>query len=317
MARVRGRIRTEPLIAFGVPVYGGALIPTVGQDWFVDPNADVFVPKKAAGTGKSDDRPFSTLAEALAACNTSDRIFIHGNIREEGLICSNLKFDVHVIGVGGTHHPDQPSSAYHPGAACIRPPASPTAATDLLEVRGRGWEFHNILFDAPVDAAAVKLVRNASSGTSEYDGGHARFRGCRFESGLVGIENDGGAAFVRVKDCQFYRMSGSGAAGIKCTSTSVAVPLNWRIEDSDWHNNASHILSSMSYSTIRRNIFGRFTATLSVDVYDQPSASQGEYNVITENYLTGTYDPTAYPAGSNNEWAGNQNVAGVTTADPT
>ena len=67
MARDRTRIRQEPLIAFGVPVYGGALIPTMGQDWFVDPNADVFVPKKKWGTGKSDDRPFSTLAAALAA----------------------------------------------------------------------------------------------------------------------------------------------------------------------------------------------------------------------------------------------------------
>src|SRR3990167_8391789 len=146
MARDRSRMRLEPLIAWGVPVCGGALIPTVGQVWCVAPNADVFVPKKKWGIGKSDDRPFATLEEALAACNTSDRIFIHGNIREEGLICSNLKFDVHIIGVGGQHHPDQPTSAYHPGASCIRPPASPPAETPLLEVRGRGWQFHNILF---------------------------------------------------------------------------------------------------------------------------------------------------------------------------
>src|SRR3990167_62958 len=119
MARDRSRMRQEPMIAFGVPVYGGALIPTVGQDWFVDPNADVFVPKKKWGIGKSDDRPFATLEEALAACNTSDRIFIHGNIREEN-ICSNEKYDVHIIGVGSKHHPDQLTSAHHPGASMIR-----------------------------------------------------------------------------------------------------------------------------------------------------------------------------------------------------
>ena len=318
MARDRARIRQEPMIAFGIPVYGGGIIPTVGQSWFVDPNADVFVPKKAAGSGKSDDRPFATLAEALAACNTGDRIYLHGDIREEGLICSNLKFDVQVIGVGAPHHPDQPSAAYHPGAGVIRPPASPTAATPLLEVRGRGWAFHNILFDVPVDAAAIELVRNASSGTSEYDASHAIITSCRFDAGLIGIENSGGCGFVRVRDNLFRGITGSGSAGIKCTSTSVAVPLAWRIEDNHFHNNTSHILSSMSYSTLKGNTFGRFTETLSVDLYDQPSAGQGEYNVIYGNYLSGTYGATAYPAGSNNEWGGNYNSlsGGVTAADP-
>ena len=318
MARDRARLREQPVLAFGVPVYGGALIPTVGQDWFVDPNADVFVPKKRWGVGKSDDRPFQTLEEALAACNTGDRIFITGNIREEGLICSNLKFDVHIIGVGGQHHPDQPTSAYHPGGAVIRPPASPTATTALLTVRGRGWQFHNIMFDCPVDDAAIDLVRNASADGSEYDASHAIIRDCRFTDGLIGIKNDGGCGFVRVVNNRFQRLTESGGAGIKCTSTSVAVPLNWVIEENEFHNNASHILSSMSYSTIRRNTFGRFTATLAVDLYDQPSAGQGEYNVIYNNYLSGTYQATNYPAGSNNEWGGNFNSlsGGVTAADP-
>lgn len=319
MARDRSRIRLEPMLALGVPVHGGALIPTVGQDWFVDPNADVFTPKTKWGTGKSFDRPFRTLAEALAACNTHDRIYITGNIREENLICSNLKFDVHIIGLGGQHHPDQPSSAYHPGGAVIRPPASPTATTPLLKVRGRGWQFHNIMFDVPVDAAAIYLERNALSDVSEYDSSHAIIRDCRFTDGHVAIQNAGGASFVRVERCRFQRLTAlSSSAGIKCTSTAVAVPLNWVIEDCEFHNNSSHILSSMSYSTIRRNTFGRFTQTLAIDIDDQPSANQGEYNVIWNNYLSGTYQAANYPPGSNNEWAGNYNVlaGGVTAADP-
>lgn len=187
----------------------------------------------------------------------------------------------------------------------------------MLDVRGRGWRFKNIAFDCPVDAAAIALHRNALADVSEYDAGHAEIENCRFTDGLIGIQNIGGCGFVKVRGNRFQRMSGSGGAGIKCTSTSVAVPLNWEIEDNHFHHNASHILSSMSYSTLRRNIFGRFTATLSVDLYNQPSAGQGEYNVITKNYLSGAYGVTAYPAGSNNEWAGNDNVAGVTSADPT
>lgn len=317
MSRNRARVRQEPVIAFGVPVVGGGFVATSGQDWFVDPNADVFVPKTRWGTGKSDLNPFRTLAEALAACNTSDRIYITGNVREE-VICSNLKFDVSIIGVGGQHHPDQPTAAYHPGGAVMRPPASPTATTALLTVRGRGWTFRNIMFDCPVDDAAIDLVRNASSGVDEYDAGHAIIDNCRFTDGLIGIKNDGGCGFVRVSNSRFQRLTESGGAGIKCTSTGVAVPLNWVIKDNEFHNNASHILSSMSYSTIKDNTFGRFTATLSVDIDDQPSPNQGEYNVIYNNYLSGTYGATAYPPGSNNEWAGNWNSlsGGVTAADP-
>lgn len=268
--------------------------------------------------GRSADAAFSTMSAALSAAQTNDVIFFKGDVREE-LVGSNLKFDITIVGTGGTHHADQPTSAYDPGAAVWRPPASPTATTPLIEVRGRGWTFINILFDCPVDDAAIKLVRNASSGTDEYDSSHARIIGCRFTDGDIGIENSGGASFVRVSGCQFQRLNAtSSSAGIKCTSTSVAVPLNWVIEDSEFHNNSSHILSSMSYSSIRDNTFGRFSQTLAIDIDDQPSANQGEYNVIWGNYLSGTYGLTAYPAGTNNEWAGNFNSlsGGVTAADP-
>lgn len=311
------RVRSD--LAYGTPQYGGIVVPFTGQPWFVDPNYAVNAAgrSRAKGHGKTGDYPLPLLETAESRSESGDVIFIQGNIREEDVTFSNLKFDRKVVGLFGLHHPDQPTSAYHPKGSMIRPPASPTATTPLVVVRGRGTQFHNVAFDCPVDAAAVKLVRNASSGADEYDSSHAIFDGCRFTDGLIGIENSGGASFVKVRRSRFVRMSGSGGAAIKCTSTSVAVPLEWEIEDSKFIHNASHILSSMSYSVIRRNIFGRFTATLSIDIDDQPSANQGEYNVITENYLSGTFGVTAYPAGSNNEWAGNQNVAGVTTADPT
>ena len=257
-----------------------------------------------------------TMSDVFDDLSSNDEIYFVGNVREELSTPAGV-FDVKIIGAGNSpRHADGHTGNNGYSASTWKPPASPTAATALLNVRQQGWEFHNILFDCPVDAAAVKLLRDAGAGDLERDAGHAKFIACRFDSGKVGIENAGGAGFVLVKGCRFYRLTESGGAGIKCTSTSVAVPLNWQIIDNHFANNASHILSSMSYSLIKGNTFGRFTATLSVDIDDQPSANQGEYNIITENYLTGTYNGTAYPAGSNNEWAGNQNVAGVTTADP-
>jgi hypothetical protein len=282
-----------------------------GDVWYVNTQIG------SSGDGRDWDGAFKTMSEALTAAQTNDTIYFVGDVREE-LTGSNLKFDITIVGCGNKpHHPDLPAAGYDVGAACWRPPASPTTATPLLKVRGRGWRFVNILFDCPVDAAAVKLETNALSGTSEFSAGHASFIGCRFDAGLIGIEDAGGAGFVEVRGCYFRGMTGSGSAGIKCTSTAVAVPLCWVIEDNHFLNNASHILASMSYATIRNNVFGRFTATLSIDVYNQPSAGQGEYNVITRNYLSGAYGVTAYPAGSNNEWGGNDNVAGATSADPT
>ncbi len=298
--------------AGGELVINGAVTGALpSQSYFVDT-----VNGLDTNDGKSWATAFKTMAAALTAVATNGRIYFRGDVREE-LTGSNLKFDVTIIGCGNRpHHPDLPSAGANPGAACWRPPASPTTATPLLKVRGRGWRFINIMFDCPVDAAAVKLERNALSDAAEFDASHAEFIGCRFDSGLIGIENNGGCGFVMVEGCRFMRLTETGGAGIKCTGTAVAAPLNWDIHDCIFMNNASHILSSMSYSNLYRNQFGRFTATLSVDLYNQPSAGQGEYNIITENYLSGTYNAATYPAGSNNEWAGNQNVAGQTTVDP-
>lgn len=269
--------------------------------------------------GLSWDNAYATMAKALSVVESYDVIHFVGDVREE-LTATNLAFDVTIVGHG--NRPRHPGWGTAPGSATWRPPASPTATTPLIKVRAQGWRFVNILFDAPVDSSAVYLERNALSGTSEYDASHAEFWGCRFESGKWGIQNAGGCGFVSVQGCNFYRLTESGGAGIICTSTSVAVPLNWQIGTlvpNHFANNASHILSSMSYSLIKNNDFGRFTATLAIDIDDQPSANQGEYNIITRNYLSGTYGVTAYPAGSNNEWAGNFNAGvtgGVTDADP-
>lgn len=289
-----------------------SLLNPFGRVFYVDGN------QGNSSSGRAPDKAFSTMTEAFNQLRSGDNIIFRGNIREELSTPAGV-FDVTMIGGSNRpRHADQHTTNGGYSAATWKPPASPTAATPLLIVRQQGWKFGNFLIDCPVDAAGIKLSRDAAAGDSERDAGHASFYGMRFESGLIGIENAGGAGFVHIKDSRFTRMSGSGAAGIKCTSTSVAVPLEWIIEDSHFHNNASHILSSMSYSTIRRNIFGRFTATLSIDIDDQPSANQGEYNVITGNYLSGTYGATAYPPGSNNEWAGNFNSlsGGITAADP-
>lgn len=298
------------ITSFGIPIMGNVM-GVFGNVWFVNSETG-----QDGNSGKSRDKPLATLERLLAVVQTGDTVYIHGDFREEALIASNLVFDVTVIGAATRpHHPDSPGTGYKTGAAAIRPPASPTAATPLLTLRGRGWKFINILFDCPVDAAAVVLSRNASSGTDEYDASHAEFIGCRFDSGLQGIENDGGCGFVLVDDCKFFRMT-TGGAGIVCSSTAVAVPLNWEVRNSQWNDNDAHILSSASHWSIYGNTFGAFT-TEALDLIH--NTGQGSNNSVWGNQLAGTYSIVGgYTPSSTDEWGGNFNslTGGVTAAKP-
>src|SRR3990172_5005692 len=274
--------------------------------------------------GKDWDHPVQTMARALALVSTGGRIAFKGDVREE-ITGSNLLFDVTIEGVGGLHHPDQPSSAYDYGASMWRPPASPTAATNLLIARGRGWKFSNIAFDCPVDAAAVQLSRNALSDTSEYDASHAVFENCRFLSGKYGIDDAGGANNVTIRNCEFAGMT---TAAIFGSSTAVANPRAWKVFDNVFPSNvsslgnATHIDASLNESVIARNFFGTVTST---NKYIDLTGGSG--NIVTGNYLMGAYDTSDYVSATGDSWFGNQaisisfgvsgtNAAGVTIGVP-
>lgn len=285
----------------------------VGASWYVN----TYSGSDTANDGTSWASAFKTMAKALTACQTLDTVFFRGDVREE-IAGSNLKFDIAIVGCGSLHHPDQPTSAYDPGASTWRPPTSPTAATPLLKLRGRGWKFYNILFDCPVDAAAVKMERNALSTTAEFDPSHARFIGCDFRNGLYGIEDAGGAFNVIVDDCVFETLDATAsAAAIVSSSTAVAAPRRWRIinsffqSDSSTEGNERHIVSPLNGSLIKDNVFGTVKGTGKyVDL------TGGAGNVVTKNALGGAYDTADYVAGTGDLWLQNAvTVKAVTAPD--
>jgi hypothetical protein len=257
--------------------------------------------------GLSWERAFKTMTVALAAQQTSGEIHFVGDIREE-CVGSNLKFDISIIGHGSLHHPDLPAAGYHPGAACWRPPASPTAATPLLKVRGRGWKFINFMVDAPVDAAAFKLERNALEGIAEYDASHASFIGVRGVDGKYFIDDAGGCYNVTVDGCELKAFT---TCAIVNTSTAVANPLNWKIinnifpPDTSDFGNVAHIDSPLNSSIIANNVFGKVRST---GVYIDLTG--GNNNVVTGNDLGGEYDTSNYKPGTGDEWK--QNICAVT-----
>lgn len=251
----------------------------------------------------------ATIAAALALMSEGDTLYLSGKFKEQ-VTLSNLHGGISVIGADDRlpAHADAP----WPSGASWLPPDSPTAATPLLTIRSQGVTLRNILFDAPADAAAVKLERNALSGNNEYDASHANIVNCRFTSGAIGIENAGGCGFVIVEECRFYDCT----SAIKCTSTAVAVPLRWIVRNNIFQTNTNHIQSGASQWAIIDNVFQGHTT----DAIDLAENAGGANNVVSRNALGGTYSQVGgyIPAAASDEWGGNYNSlsGGVTASDP-
>lgn len=261
--------------------------------------------------GLSWANALSTMGAALTLAQTGDTIFFRGDVREQ-LVGSNLKFDITIVGVGSLHYPDLPSVGSNPGSSTWRNPASPTAATPLIEVRGRGWNFVNINFAGITDAAQVQLHRNALSGASEFDPSHASFIGCRFQDGKYAIQDVGGCYHVTVDSCSFKAFT---TAAIANTSTAVANPLNWTIKNCQFPSNvssfgnATHVDSPLNCAVIKDNVFGTVTSTgLYIDL------TGGNGNVVTVNTLAGAYDTSDYVAGTGDVWYHNYCAVTAVTA---
>lgn len=262
--------------------------------------------------GKSWTRPFLTMDAAFDAITSGDTIFFRGKVLEQ-LQTPVQVHDVTVVGASNRPRhadasPADPTGKSH--GASWQPPTSPTAETPLVEVRQQGWTFVNILFDAPADAAAVQLTSDAGSGDAERDASHASFYGCKFVGGQSGIETSGGQAHVLVSDCEFNALTN----GIECLDTGVRVPQFWHITRSKFQGNTNGIRSSFEKSVIDYN---HFDPDHTVKIDAQYNSGQGGNNLVGPgNFLGGTYEHAGYQDATGDEWAGNFNAAGITTANP-
>lgn len=281
-----------------------------GREWYVDAVAG-----SDSSDGTSWDSAVLTVAQAISLASGGDTIYLIGKTREENVIVPNSKGGLSIVGVGPGHpcHADTP---WPYASAAWLPPSSPTADTDLLIIRGQGVRVEGILFDAPVDAAAVRLERNALSGTSEFDASHAVIRNCRFDAGNTGIEDAGGCFNVLVEDCIFRGITDGTGRAIYCSSTAVALPLNWTVRDNRFIDNDNHIIAAASKWFIGpNNVFSDANVTSGIDL-----TGGGAGNIVWGNALAGTYSQAGgyIPAGAADEWGGNFNSisGGVTAADP-
>lgn len=265
-----------------------------------------------ASAGDSWVAAYKTMAHALTRVASGDTIYFVGRIKEQVTTPVNV-FDVAIIGAAQRPRHADAAPAGGNKSAQWQVPDSPAATTPLIKVLQQGWHFANMLMDAPSDAACVMLFRDGGAGDLERDASHASFSNIRFVGGATGIEDNGGIGHVLVDDCEFHDLT----HGIKnVTGAGIGQPgFRWTIRNNRFRANTNHIAAFPSDEAhILRNAFGSFT-TLGVDL----TGGVG-LNVITGNYLSGTYSIGGgyKKANANDEWAGNFNSlsGGITAADP-
>lgn len=297
----------DGITSFGVPVVGGGSGPfkPFATYYFVD--ADNYTQSASDGnTGLSPEEPLLTMGRAFELIASGDVISFIGNVREQ--ITAPLGvFDVTIIGCGNSpRHADAFDGVSGYTAATWRPEATPVADTPLLTIQSQGWRLMNFLMTTGVTGQPlVKIARNSESGDDEIDGGHFSCSGMRFDGAPIGIQV-ATTGFIGVFNSYFR---GCTTAAIGVTSGGPGTNGFWYIDGNRFFDNGTHILAPLVQSTISNNEFG--TCTMGVDLTGGNNNCVGPGNLLFGNYNN------LYSPGTTDQWAGNFNIAGITTANPT
>lgn len=304
--------------SFGIPVLPYSNMIHVGSTtmngisqvvgdthWWVNGNTG-----SDGNIGKSPQTPLLTMAKVFTLINSGDIIHVNGNITEQLTSPAGI-FDVTIIGEGNLpRNADLHTVNNGYSAVTWKFPSSPTASTPLLKIQQQGWRIVNMLFYGSLTSTAqVLLFRDGGSGSSERDASHAQFIGCRFDGGVLGLQDSGGCAFVQINNCLFRGFTTTAINAV--TGAGIGTLLCWNITGNRFFGNTSNVILGLNQGNVTGNTFGPFTTTsLSL------SGGTGN-NVVTQNYLSGTYSVAGgyTRAASSDQWAGNMTAdAGVATA---
>lgn len=202
------------------------LNPTMtGRIWYVNGEQAL----SAAGgsdsnTGREPSDAFGTIERVLTFVDSYDIIVLDGVFREQ-VVAPLGVFDVTVI--GAANRPRQATNAgiATGGGATWLKPASPVAATPLIELREQGWTFENIFMSGPTDDACIKM--HCEETATYPDASHLTLRGMRMGGGFIGLEDYGGASNVLIENCSFEDYAGVGGGAIVVTNQGIRIPSRW------------------------------------------------------------------------------------------
>lgn len=260
--------------------------------------------------GLSPQTPMKTMSAVFDKLNSGDIIHVTGNITEQLTTPAGI-FDVTIIGEGNLpRHADAHTENNGYTAVTWKFPSSPTAATPLLKIQQQGWRLVNILFTGSLaNTPHVQLYRDGGAGDAERDASHTHIIGCRFDGGVVGVQDSGGCAFVRIESCLFRGFTTAAINAV--VGAGIGTLLCWNIEHNRFKDNTNHIILGLNQGTVWHNDFGNFT-TMSLDL----NGGTGN-NTVTLNYLTGTYSIAGgyRVAAATDSWGANMTAdSGVATA---
>lgn len=280
---------------------------TKGRSWFVDPI------QGAGGNGRSPKTAFVTMQAAFNSVASGDIIYFVGKVTEQLVTPANI-FDVTVIGCGNRpHHADATPAGGNYGAATWAAPATPVAATPLVQVIQQGWRFVNILFAGSAGCPSINFVRNAGAGDLERDGSHGEVLGCRF-AGVASTDTGimfGAIAYTEIVNNVLIK--GNDFQGCETAIDEHAASLQYRcqIVDNTFISNTNDIVVGGYFLHIIGNVMS-LAPTASIVISGGTGSSQ-----VHGNYLPGTYaSGTLYAPGTSDNWNGNYASTGVTAAVP-
>lgn len=278
------------LTSFGIPLPSSPAYSPFGRVWFVNTATGA-----AGNKGKSPDNAFATMAQAFEVVGTNDTIMFIGTVREQ-LVAPLGVYGVKIIGgEGGGVRDDN-------GAKWTYPASGATAGGALLLLREQGWTVSNFLMTPePTSGACIELRR--AEDAVYPDASHFIADGMRFVGVDVtttyGIRDIGGCSNVLVNNCEFYLLT----TGYYCSSTSIAVPLRCKIQNSRFLQNTNDIICPLSYGVVQGNRHFSTAATEKVEI------SGGGFNVVTGNVFpdgNADIDPAhGYDGNATDIWTGN------------
>jgi hypothetical protein len=212
--------------------------------------------------GLTAQTPLLTIGEAVGRANNGTTIGIFGVFREYVTARLGLQ-DVTIIGMGNTPRQATSGGVANGGGATWLSPTTVTNSSDLLTIKGQAWKIQNIYFNnAGTSSACVRLLRSGTGDPpADPDGSHTSFVNCRFTGTSLGLEDEGGNAFVSVTGCEFFNFAGTGDIAITSTGSLIANPLRWVITNSYFWGNVNHIVAPASGWIIQGCRFNAATTT--------------------------------------------------------
>ena len=297
----------------GTPVFGataagasnGAIADSYGVTLYVNTE------KEGSGNGYSPKNAFLTVAEAFAELarlqalqasgpipggGSNSTIYVEGHITEQVESPADV-YGVRICGLvnGNPRQVTDSGVALAGNGVDWTVPASPTADEPLLRISEQGWVVENICFVPTDGEPAIELRREETA--TYFDPSHSIIRNCRFiaanTTGTIGIEDIGGSSHVTVENCEFDTL----ASGIINTSTAIANPNRWVVQNCKFENNTKHIDMPFTQSYFLNNIMDEATTNIDFSggaggnfvLFNQFSNTQADIT-ISDGYTPGTAD---------------------------